>query len=447
MVERVTLRNIGGAITMRVPQFARLLFAFAVIGLVILAPWARSQNVDPAELLQEKLPPRLISLAECLEIALANQPRIHAELSSQESAEVLSRFMDRLRPLARVSPTLTARVQQSDIGRMRAKVAVDQQVEDTFYMVRRAFFTHVYAKRLLNFVEPIERLMDRTEKALATKKLVQKATGKWNSEQENQLMRLRIEHSMLLEKINEARTGVRESIALLVEEMGGFTNLGFQPVPSTNQLPAASPIFSLPDLIQQVDDYSGDLRQARAGKEALQWEVRAQEQHAFFRKSVPTFAGFTDTKTLPIPPAERGELIVRPTVPGLETPHNLAGPRWVRMARAALLADRACSVEESVRNLVLLQMRRTYEEYLDIQANTKILAERAIQAREFIDGLSGKIFTESESQLLAASGQMVREWERIQFLRCILLADMVRQTGGALQVDWETATGHANQEK
>jgi hypothetical protein len=31
---------------------------------------------------------------------------------------------------------------------------------------------------------------------------------------------------------------------------------------------------------------------------------------------------------------------------------------------------------------------------------------------------------------------MVREWERIQFLRCILLADMVRQTGGVLQVNW-----------
>ena len=109
------------------------------------------------------------------------------------------------------------------------------------------------------------------------------------------------------------------------------------------------------------------------------------------------------------------------------------------MARASLLADRACSVEESIHNLVRLQMRRTFEEYADVQANTKILAERAIQAREFIDGLSGKIFTESESQLLAASGQMVREWERIQFLRCILLADMVRQTGGVLQVNWEEA--------
>ncbi|MFM8932596.1 MAG: hypothetical protein ACKOS8_12055, partial [Gemmataceae bacterium] len=288
-------------------------------------------------------------------------------------------------------------------------------------------------------IEPIEQLMDRTEKALATKKLVQKAAGKWDSGQENQLMRLSIEHALVQGKANDARAGIRESIALLVEEMGGATKLGFQPVPVSLELSAASPVLSLPELIKLVEDHSGELRQAKAGREALQWEVRAQDHFAFFRKSLPTFAGYSDTKTIPIPPAERGELIVRPSVPGLETPHNLAGPRRVRMARAGLLADRACSVEESIHNLVRLQMRRTYEEYADAQANTKILSERAVQAREFIDGLSGKIFTESEAQLLAASGQMVREFERVQFLRCILLADMVRQTGGVLQVDWDEA--------
>jgi hypothetical protein len=82
-------------------------------------------------------------------------------------------------------------------------------------------------------------------------------------------------------------------------------------------------------------------------------------------------------------------------------------------------------------------MRRTYEEYVDVQANITIIGDRARNAREYLDGLSGKIFTESESQLVVASTQLIREWERIRFLRCILLADMVRQTGGAMQVDWD----------
>ena len=426
---------------MRHTRYGILPHLLALQAILSLIFQAKAQEIDSDEILPENLPPRPVTLAQCLEIALANQPRIHAELSSQESAEVQSRYMERLRPLGRLSPPLAARVHQSDIGLERARVGFDQQVEDTFYMVRRAYFTQVYAKRLLAFIEPIEQLMGRTEKALATKKLVQKATGKWNSEQENLLMRLRIEHALIQGKANDARAGIRESIALLVEEMGGATKLGFQPVTASLELPVASPVLSLPELTKLVQDHSGDLRQARAGREAMQWEVRAQDQFAFFRKSVPTFAGYSDTKNIPIPPAERGELIVRPSVPGLETPHNLAGPRRVRVARASLLADRACSVEESIHNLVRLQMRRTFEEYADVQANTKILAERAIQAREFIDGLSGKIFTESESQLLAASGQMVREWERIQFLRCILLADMVRQTGGVLEVDWD---GDAN---
>ena len=411
--------------------------ALVVIGLAWLSRPVASQEVNPEDLLQENHPPRPVTLIECLEIALANQPRIHGELSSQASSEVQARYIDRLRPLARLSQPLAARVHQSDIGRERAQVALDQQVEDTFYMVRRAFFTYVYAKRLQALVEPVEQLVGRTEKALATKKLVEKATGKWNSEKENQLMRLRIEQAMVQEKVNDAKAGIRESIALLLEEMGGSTRLGFQPVPIATDLPGPSPRLSLPDLLALVEDHSGELRQAMAGRQAMQWEVRAQDQFAFFRKAVPTFAAFSDTKTIPIPPAERGELIVRPTVPGLETPHNLAGPRRVRLERAALLADRACSVEESVRSLVRLQMRRTYEEYVDVQANITIIGDRARNAREYLDGLSGKIFTESESQLVVASTQLIREWERIRFLRCILLADMVRQTGGAMQVDWD----------
>ena len=168
----------------------------------------------------------------------------------------------------------------------------------------------------------------------------------------------------------------------------------------------------------------------------MELEVCAQNQFTFFRKSVSTFASFVDTKTIPLPAAERSESIVRPTVPGIETPHNLAGPRYVRIARASALAERARHVEDSVRNLLRLQMRRTYEEYVDIQENISILEDNALDSRNYLNGLSDKIFTDKDVPLITSSAQLVQSWERAQFLRCILLADMVRQTCGNFELDF-----------
>ena len=395
-----------------------------------------AQQPDPSDLLQESLPPKYVTLGECLEVALTFQPRILAELNSQLSTEIQANYLNKLRLVSHFSKPLNARIGQSEIGINRARAAIDQQIEDTYYMVRRAYFTYIFAKRLESFASPMENLVARTEKALAIKKLIEKPTGKWTSDHEKQLLILRAEHTLIKEKLNNAKAGIRESIALLMEEMGGGIKLGYQPIPNTTKFPTLSPNLSLEKLLDMVEKYSGDLHQVRAGRAAMELEVCAQNQFTFFRKSVSTFASFVDTKTIPLPAAERSESIVRPTVPGIETPHNLAGPRYVRIARASALAERARHVEDSVRNLLRLQMRRTYEEYVDIQENISILEDNALDSRNYLNGLSDKIFTDKDVPLITSSAQLVQSWERAQFLRCILLADMVRQTCGNFELDF-----------
>ena len=202
-----------------------------------------AQQPDPSDLLQESLPPKYVTLGECLEVALTFQPRILAELNSQLSTEIQANYLNKLRLVSHFSKPLNARIGQSEIGINRARAAIDQQIEDTYYMVRRAYFTYIFAKRLESFASPMENLVARTEKALAIKKLIEKPTGKWTSDHEKQLLILRAEHTLIKEKLNNAKAGIRESIALLMEEMGGGIKLGYQPIPTTTKFPTLSPNF------------------------------------------------------------------------------------------------------------------------------------------------------------------------------------------------------------
>ncbi len=421
------------------------------------------------------LEPRALTLPECLEIALANQPRIHAELSSQESAQITAQFLNRLKALGKLQPALGARIDQANLGLTRAQAAVNQQVEETFYAVRRAYYTHIYAKRVLQIAAPLELAARRTENALLLKKRVgmalepvvnlgklEETMGKslvdvlvglpgpnlaeeplvrnllrklqWTAADERILNRLHFQHTQIKKKINEAEGGARQSIALLGEELGGFHRLGYQPVPAAEKLPMSGPKLDLEDLLALLDENSGELIQVRAGRAATELEVRAQKQVAPLRGLVGTFAAATDTKTVPLPTPDRGEDF-QPSVVGFETPANLAGPRRVRLARANALADRARSVEESTRNLLRLQLRVTYENYVDISLDIGSFEADAQAAKPLFTKLTSGLLNLEEAELLVATGTLLADLERAHFDRSVLLADLVRQTGGALQID------------
>lgn len=439
------------------------------------AAHGQEANEDAPPPLYEGLEPRRVSLQECLEIALANQPRIHAELSSQESAAIQARFLNRLKPLATVQPALGARIDQANLGLNRAKAAVDMQVEETFYAVRRAYFTHIYARRAMDILVPLDNAAQRTENALDLKRriggiaslvvdfdglkewlgtpFVESIFGlpgpnlatdpmarkflksmEWSKADDRLMARLRFAHAQIKKHLNEAEGGLRQSVALLGEEMGGFNRLGYQPIPSATTLPMANPRLSLPTLLDLLDENSGELIQIRAGRAAMELELKAQKRMAPFRGLVGTFGVATDTKTVPLPTPDRGEDF-RPAVVGFEIPANLAGPRRVRLARANALVDRARSVEESTRNLLRLQMRVTFENYVDIQQDIGHFERDAGSARELFKEQTGGLLSAEEGELLNATANLINDLEKAHLVRAILLADLIRQTGGALAVD------------
>ena len=371
-----------------------------------------------------------VTLEECLRLALANQPRIHAEMSSAESSEITAQFLNRLKPLA-VIPSLGARIEQSNLGVSRARAALNQQIEDTFYAVRRAYFSHVFAVRVQQIVLPLVQAATLSEKALAVKK---KIGLKWTSADTDRLALLRFEIAMINKKLHEAQLGVRQTRALLLEEMGGKLRLGFQPVPCSMTLPSVNPRLKLDDLLSMVDEHAGDLLQVQAGRAVTELEVRAQRQFALLRGMVGTFAAATDTKIVSLPPPERGDSF-KPTVIGFDTPHSLAGSRRVRMARANVLADRARSVEESTHLLLRLQLRVIHEDYVAVQQDLAGLEATAIEARQLYAEMTKGLLSEGKAMLLTATATLLADLERAHLSRAVYLAEMVRQTGGFLQVE------------
>ncbi|MCY2936940.1 MAG: hypothetical protein NTV55_01095 [Planctomycetota bacterium] len=321
-----------------------------------------------------------VTLEECLRLALANQPRIHAEMSSAESSEITAQFLNRLKPLA-VIPSLGARIEQSKLGVSRARAALNQQIEDTFYAVRRAYYSHIFAVRVQQIVLPLVQAATLSEKALGVKK---KIGLKWTSADTDRLALIRFEIAMINKKLHEAQLGVRQTRALLLEEMGGKLRLGFQPVPCSMTLPSVNPRLKLDDLLPMVDEHAGDLLQVQAGRAVTELEVRAQRQFAPLRGMVGTFAAAT---------------------------------------------------EESTHLLLRLQLRVIHEDYVAVQQDLAGLEATAIEARQLYAEMTKGLLSEGKAMLLTATATLLADLERAHLSRAVYLAEMVRQTGGFLQVE------------
>jgi len=93
------------------------------------------------------------------------------------------------------------------------------------------------------------------------------------------------------------------------------------------------------------------------------------------------------------------------------------------------------------RNLLRLQMRVTFENYVDIQQDIGNFERDAADARQLFKEQTGGLLSAEEGELLDATANLINDLEKAHLVRAILLADLIRQTGGALSVDidhWDT---------
>jgi len=367
-----------------------------------------------------------IKLEQCLSLAMENQPRIQAAMASLRAAQAARNGVYSLRGIARFSPDLKIRREQADHGVEVARAVLDQELEDTRYAVRRAYMTAIYAGIQ---ADRLTRLLKALESARDGKGIV----GLVIEEFAGIGTRLRMAKAKTRNNLAVAVVGRLKARFLLLEEMGGKTEIGFLPDPADSTIPKPDLRISLNEFESLMAENRGERRLAREGREIAALELEAQRRSLPFRLINNSFASFAGNNAPPVPTPERGGEY-RPGAINLEMPSNFGGPKSDRVARAAALAERAALTETTTRNLTNLEARVTYLNFRETERRIQADKAAITEARLIFNRVTRQPMTFLDGLLLGQSVELMVEYEELRLKRALIAIEMMRETCGALEV-------------
>jgi outer membrane protein TolC len=307
---------------------------------------AADTDKDPA-----KAPPadtvQSLSLADCIRIALEQQPGLAAQRASLASAESSRQGLDNLRVPTFIARDLPIRRQQACLGVTIAAAAVDQAERDSTYAVTRTYFTVLYAREQARVAARVVRdLSDALENA---KRLLGKE-GAPRDLTQNSVDKNRTYLRLAEARQVDAQEGAERALAALREAMGVAPNFAFT-VPE-GDIP--DPRFDIVrgDMVALALARRGELVQANTLAAVTALEVDAQGTSCHSKKL--TFAAGADIHARAIPP-EINNQEYRPGGIPPEMPTTLVGSKSARMDRARDLSARASAVADKTRGLITLE--------------------------------------------------------------------------------------------
>jgi len=377
------------------------------------------------------LKPKVLSLEECLGVSLDLQPRIEGARASLRAAHSAYNGANNVRGLGRLAPDLSIRRAQSAQGLEAAEAALNQEIEDTKYAVRRAYFTIVYAEIQADHLTRLVAALERTKTEHA------KDFSRWALEEFigiNAKMRMGLAEAK--NQLAVAQLGRLKARFLLAEEMGGIGALGYLPQPADKIMLKPKISLSLEDLEKAVDENRGERILSRTGLEVSRLEVEAQRRSNPFGLINRTYASFADTNRVPIPTPERGSEY-RPGAINLEMPPFMAGPKPYRVERAVALADRAESTEATTTNLTRLEARVAYLSFREIERRMEAERTAIDDARKIFNRVTKSTLSPMDSILLPQSVQFLVNYDQLRFDRALIAAEMMRLSGGSIEIPFE----------
>jgi len=373
---------------------------------------------------------RDLTLDECLCLGEKHQPRILGVMASLRAAEIACEGIHSLRGVARLAPDLSVRKQQSLQGVEIARAVLRQEIEDTKYAIRRSYFTTVYATIQADRVRKLIAAMERTSKEI-NKQLTQSVF----LEMSGVNTRLRLAIAEARNQLAVAEIGRLKARFLLLEEMGGLKPLGFLPEPADKRIPRPQFDITLDKLESLVQDYRGERIMARAARDVAHLEVDAQRQSSRFQFINRTFAAYSDNGVNPIPTPQRGEEY-RPGAMSLEMSTHMGGPKSYRVWRSEALAERADWTEVTTRNLTHLEARIAYLNLREI--NRRLEADRMAidDARQIYERTTQSTIRIYDVDVLPRAVMLLVDYEKLRLERALVAAEMMRITGGALEIPY-----------
>lgn len=351
----------------RAAKWMRKLVAAGVVGIVPAAGSAQTPapipvpipaapglaQVKPAE---PKPAPavKVMTVGECVDIGLAQQPAMRAALESLKSAEQGKAALDNLPILANVVRSdLDLRKQAAgrgiDIAAANVRKVHDEIVHDIGYL----YYTWVYAHQQETIVSDLVIQIDQLLK------VVRDLLNSPNPPKEiTKFTEYQIVEGLGQAKAlqHQAKWGKEIAVAALKEAMG--VDQSFELTPKDTELPLMKGTTTREQVIELAMTRRPELAMAAGGVDAFRLEVESQGKIRS-RLTTQTLAAGADIHAMAFPTALRnGEYKPAPIVP--EMPIMLLGSRQERVARACTLSLRQDAVYDKVVNLIRLEVTKAY---------------------------------------------------------------------------------------
>jgi outer membrane protein TolC len=295
------------------------------------------------------------ALAHYRQVALQNQPALTAARTSLGLAQTRVESIHKLGGIATlVRKDLDIRKEQVQFGVQAAQAQLSVAAWETLYAVTRNYWTAVYAQEQLLLAE--ESLDPEKEGSLpwlrnTMNDLYEQATRK--DLREWSLKNIDVAIEGVRARMIEAKVGMKRAVAAMREAMGVPHDYPIV-IPKEARLPWIEISPCLADVVQAAQERRGEITQAMIFKEITGLEIQAQGKAHPWSMQGETFAASSDLHVQSVPnQIANGEY--SPGAIGPEMPGKLAGYRSDRVTQATLYNDRACSVVEKTRQLMILQ--------------------------------------------------------------------------------------------
>jgi len=404
-------------------------------GVLFVALFQITQNL-PGQDLYEPL-----TLEECRNIALANQPAVRAANLSLAAGGQKAGALTRLGFFSRFSRELPIRQQQAAWGVTAASAQADQAALDTCFDVNFTYLSVLFGQKQLDVANKgIKNLSELKE--IAQTILKEGTRSDVTTRHTDQIEIMLLVGSARREN---AVGGIARAHAALREAMG--LDSGDPLTLASKGLPNFLPAPEKEEVLAGARNMRGEVRAARALCEVSRWEIQAQGA-TMFRLQNRTFASGADLHAFSIPSATRGEDYL-PGGVGPEMPPNLAGRRRDRQATASIYADRASVVAEKTENLAVLEAENYLIRFKENSTRAEKLNQAAILAekllaklRERFDPRSTKVSLDEVLNAGALAVSTRLDANEATYRALLDLATLERASGGAYRLELEWPEGN-----
>jgi outer membrane protein TolC len=433
------------------PLIRRLILAGCVWGLVmplLALGQATAGPEEPVVVLTkepaEPLPgfrvakPAPLTLTDCIQLGLENQPALAAARASLAAAEAAQQAVDHLRLLGLVNHEIDVRRQQAALGVSAASAGACQAEWEAIYAITRNLFTAQYAR----IQEKVASTLVDQLKATGDAAQGQVDAGSKTTTQDD-VDKVRAYQALAQLRVQEARSGFERAVAALREAMGVpqdyLLNLAVVPLPTVKLDLTRAQAVSLA-LARRAE-----MTQVTNVAEITSLEVDAQGTS--FALTFRTFAANADVHARPVPAGERNGQY-RPDALGVEMPTLLAGCRRDRMNRARELNIRANAVVDKTRNLIALEASESFLKWQQASASLANITAAAGKAKKLgqktQEAFAGgaKVTVKDVLDTLLLSAQSQASANETVYNQILAVAGLERVTAGGINPGWGGRPAH-----